>query len=69
MTTKEVLADEMCNMAMRPLSTQECILQPCDGLEWIASTWTPVCDLIRKFVFNDFVILVFFCNVVFKMLC
>jgi hypothetical protein len=41
-THVDVVADNICNPATRPNSTQDCLLQPCDGLAWITSGWTPV---------------------------
>lgn len=36
------LADAACNILKKPMRTKECLLAPCEGLEWAVSDWTGV---------------------------
>ncbi|XP_055351849.1 LOW QUALITY PROTEIN: papilin-like [Paramacrobiotus metropolitanus] len=36
----EHLSDAACNVLKKPTKTQECLLAPCEGLEWAVSDWT-----------------------------
>lgn len=40
--TSNILPDSRCDASEVPISAQECNMGPCDGLEWVTSSWSGV---------------------------